>query len=252
MIENINFPVIKKKLVTEEGVYSGKMGVLRTDTNQILGVVGEDYQLLQHTIAVKATESVLESVGKYEIIQKDVTHAGARIYYSYNFPDIKYNITDDDDICLTLVMQNSYDGLLKFGFLLGAFRFICTNGMRIGTTLFEISHKHTQNLSLDGIAVAATKSITHFQDVIIPSMRSLTQKRIDSLVTLNYKLDTIRDQGFLPKKLIDVVEEHARHSRIKTEWDLYNEFTRYLTHDYDKSRERAGTLLTLTSKAFGL
>lgn len=94
-------------------------------------------------------------------------------YSNSNFP------TFGNEGNLTLLQRNSKDGIKKFQFSIGFYRLVCTNGLIVGTDLFEpISIKHVGDLpsQVDAIVMQASTALPDVYDRITAMLgTTLTQ-----------------------------------------------------------------------------
>jgi len=252
-LSQYDFPVTRELLNCDDKTFTGRHVIRRKDNGIVLGVVGEDYELLTHKNAVSGAEKTLNKLGKWELQKFFTANDGARLYAQYNFPEKKYtvgNLLDGrpDDVCISLTMTNSYDGLLKFGFILGAYRFICANGLKIGHDIFSIRRRHTSGLDPDAIFEKANESFSYFETKTYPKYLELSKIEVESP---KLYLEHMKEDKVLPVRLIDKVAEKAVE-KATNEWGIYNEFTRFLSHDYNKSNVRKEELNQVVAKAFGL
>ncbi|MCB4791253.1 MAG: DUF945 domain-containing protein [Elusimicrobia bacterium] len=255
MNNTIDFAVKREQVFTADGMYVGKHAIRRADDLSLLGVVGENYRLIEHKNAVESAEKVLAQIGTYKRVSMEVTKNGARLYAKYAFLDMAFKVTarngEIDSVAPTLTLSNSYDGLLKFGFILGAYQFICSNGLRIGHDIFEIIHRHTAGLELDGIFKNASTAMDYFKEKTYPRYVELSETPMDSPKEF---LENLVLEKHVPLRLTDRVSERViGNANVRTNWDLYSEFTHLLTHDADKmSYERKDQVGQIVARAFGL
>jgi hypothetical protein len=84
-----------------------------------------------------------------------ITQNGERARLSLEFPDeddFRFRVAPEDDMRLRLECFNSVDGSTRFVAVLGWLRFVCANGLVLGTTLTNFREMHTQQLELGGVA----------------------------------------------------------------------------------------------------
>ena len=132
-----------------------------------VGVVSKSYTLLQHQTVFDRAVTAIEAAGiKPEEVRRvdlELTEHGERMALQFLFPH-KFSITpsDGEPMSLRLLCINSVEGSHVFDAFLGWFRFICSNGLVIGTVKDRFKKAHTQHLDItriegflrDGIADA--------------------------------------------------------------------------------------------------
>ena len=130
--------------------------IVRNDNDFAIGVVGKNYNPVNHPDAFKTAENVIMlSDLNIDGITRDVgcSHNGARAYATYTLPNHRVNLgREGDDVALTISARNSFDGSWSFVVEVGGYRFICTN-LQVFANNFAIhKSKHTRGLNLQRVA----------------------------------------------------------------------------------------------------
>ncbi len=118
---------------------------MRTDTEQVLGVVGKDYEVVQNTEAFNFFDAIVQGEG----IQYETAGAlgkGERIFITAKLPGY-IKVGNDDLIEKYLFLTTSHDG---FGSITAAFtptRIVCNNTLNaaLRNCTNSIKIRHTQN-----------------------------------------------------------------------------------------------------------
>lgn len=127
-----------------------------TDPHYIpVGVVSKDYVLISHYQVIEVASKALK---EHDIdpatVQASarITEYGERMALSLYLPD-KYAIEPDGKhkMALSLECFNSVDGSSRFRALMGWFRFVCSNGLIIGTTQSDIHRRHVGDLNAEDV-----------------------------------------------------------------------------------------------------
>lgn len=120
-----------------------------------VGVVSKDYTLVQHSevldVAAQAMEEAKIPMAGVRATLK-ITEFGERMALGLFLPS-KYNFDPGDGhpMALRLECLNSVEGSTRFRALLGWFRLICSNGMVIGVTRFNMRRRHVGVFNLGDI-----------------------------------------------------------------------------------------------------
>ena len=128
-----------------------------------IGVVSKNYQLVQHRQVIKTIIKALEKVG-IEPDQLDaellMTQYGERLGLHIQFPK-KYTIDPGDghELALRLGVFISVDGSTRFRAVLGWLRFVCCNGMVVGSAQNDYKRRHNQTLVIDDVNDLLTQGI---------------------------------------------------------------------------------------------
>ena len=123
----------------------------RTDTNQVLSVVGQRYRVAQYTDAWKAAERILINSGlDLTGLERHMaeSHDGARAYAVYTLPSYTVDLGAGDESALQVSAYSSFDGTWCFSLEVGAVRMICLNTQVAidGFSLYK--SKHTPSLDI--------------------------------------------------------------------------------------------------------
>ena len=154
----LDYEVVKRKIYTHDGEIGKGMDFLirdieipnhqatvRTDTNQVLGVVGKDYEIVQNVDAFAFFDSIVGGDG----IQYETAGAlgnGERIFITAKLPSY-IKVGKDDLIEQYLFLTTSHDG---YGSITAAFtpvRIVCNNTLNAALQNHSnaIKIRHTAN-----------------------------------------------------------------------------------------------------------
>ena len=124
----------------------------RTDTNQVLNVVGRQYKIAQYQDAWKAAERILINSG-LDLTglerRMEESHNGARAYAIFTLPAYTVDTGHGDESQLQITVYTSFDGSWCFRLEVGAVRTLCLNTQVAidGFSLYKA--KHTPSLNID-------------------------------------------------------------------------------------------------------
>lgn len=213
--------------------FRSKQVLLSHDRSKLFDVVSSKYRVVQHGQALDTVEQALQQYfGKGADIQGSVRalDGGARVIAEYKLPIAPVKIANKDVNEITVTVRNSYDRTWPLDASLGAFRLICSNGMRIGETFGSMTLKHVGTESQD--------SILEHLDLIIsraPMLKDLWTSWADTRVEHEEAVELL-DGQFPAKYLEPIIGEQATYPMTK--WQLYNHLTRFATHDTKSLRRR--------------
>ena len=124
------------------------------------GVVSKRYALVQHAAVIEALENALRSehVDSTDLrCRLTMSESGARMAMRVELPDqFTFKAPDDYPMALTFECFNSVDRTVPLFALLGWFRFVCTNGLVIGTTHARMRQDHRPSLHIDDLEPVLT------------------------------------------------------------------------------------------------
>ena len=118
-----------------------------------IGVVSKRYVLVQHASVIAALEHALRSadVDPLELqCRLTLSESGARMAMRVELPErFAFQAPDGHPMALTFECFNSVDRTVPLFAVLGWFRFVCSNGLVVGTTHASMRHDHRPALRID-------------------------------------------------------------------------------------------------------
>jgi len=213
----------------------GFKALVNPDTGQVFSIVSKDYRLIRHEEAVSRLEDVIQSsgdLGRFEV-ERSLYNDGARIRQTYRFIDHAVEINTRDLVSPELHLFNSYDVTWPFKVLLGAFRFVCGNGLVVGKTFLHFKRRHVYALEDMGLDEEVETALQRFN-------RQAGQWRRWAGTQLSGKAyKEIMQAMKFGKKAMALIDDHIEAEFPDTEagklpavslWQFYNVVTWYITH----------------------
>ena len=149
------FPVEMIEDAEMGGKYaSDRKVIVRTDTNQVLGIHGAGYQLVTNEEVFGAVDTAIRKSDLKMTGAKTTDYVnlnGASAMRTIMFKSLQKPIAVGDQVGFQLNVRNSYDGSWAFGFNAGAMRLACLNGMIVMDKDNVIKRKHTMNLDVNAM-----------------------------------------------------------------------------------------------------
>ena len=141
--------------------------IVRVEDDLPVDAVSKKYRLIQHFKIVEAVASAADSLG-IDVgglrAHLTLTEYGTRMVLRVILPR-QYAMSDPSGHTMALTFEcfNSVDGTVPLFALVGWFRFVCRNGLALGTTTMSFRQKHLMDLHEgdfealigDGIRLAA-------------------------------------------------------------------------------------------------
>ncbi len=121
-----------------------------------VGMVSKRYALMQHGDLVDAVRGGLEEHGIDPLAIPThllISEYGTRVAIRATLPQ-HYNFTPPDGhpMALTFECFNSVDGSVPMMAVVGWFRFVCANGMVVGTPTARVRQRHLPSLKIANVA----------------------------------------------------------------------------------------------------
>lgn len=197
------FNIRRESVKTESGLKVPKTAIINDDTDDILGLVSENYELVTNESVNSLFDEALDGVGIKDVsdhLDSTTRRWKRRIILS----DEKYNkdVLPGDTIGLMLEIFNGYDARTAFGYDLMGYRWICSNGLVMGKqSLLRESYTHYVNnpeklrLSIDSKLNEFNKNVLTWTEwTKIPFGKEQFDKFVDSRDYLGKKVaESIKD-----------------------------------------------------------
>jgi hypothetical protein len=220
---------------THKAPADGFKALVNPDTGQVFSIVSKDYRLIRHEEAVSRLEEVIEKspgLGRYEV-ERSFYNEGARIRQTYRFIDHTVEINSRDLVSPELHLFNSYDVTWPFKVLLGAFRFVCGNGLVVGKTFLHFKRRHVYELEDMGVDDEVETALKRF------NTQAGQWRRWAGIRLSGKAYKEIIDGMKFGKKAMALIDDHIEAEFPDTEsdklpamslWQFYNVVTWYITH----------------------
>lgn len=226
---NYDFPVeLQPIYLAGNKLIDKKKAVVRTDTNESLGIVSDDYGLVKHATVIDS----FREAGKEYGVEEKITLArnGAQLFYQMTFPKIEMEVKKGDLVRMMMIAKNSYNGMNSLQVIFGAFRLVCSNGMILGTQFISFNYKHIGNVG--GMIDA---SITNqYKDAYAQYIKLFGERA--PMIQAMIKKPAVGDNLFdpkvtqMPKYLLVEAENSFKENKDQSVWGYYNALTFAVTH----------------------
>lgn len=214
--------------------FKSKVCLFNHNRTKVFDVVSDKYHVIDHGQALDVMTEAVQGYFSDTSIEPVVrTMSGAaRIHASFKLPIAPIVVKKGDLSEVTITLQNSYDRSSPFVATLGGLRLVCTNGMKMGTTFGSIKARHVGSSNPE----ERDEYIYSQLDRMVksaPEIQNLWRGWAETKVTYDEAVELLARQ--FPGKYLGPVLDESRFPRSK--WDLYNDLTRFATHD-TKSMQR--------------
>lgn len=168
------FEVGREKLNRLNGEYTKHDVIHRLDNNEQLSVVTKDYRIITHQEAMEPVVDALTHLGMDFQPKHELAKNGAKLFTTIHLPGYHFDPArntgvpntaldgdqNTDQYAPTLILENAYDKTSGFNLTFGMFRFVCSNGMRIGKTIGEVKYRHFGNVDISSVEQFVSNNIT--------------------------------------------------------------------------------------------
>lgn len=224
-----------------------KFATYREDTNQIFGVVGSKYHVIQNKDAFSFFDSLVD---KGEAIYNNAGFMGIgeTIFISAKMPD--YIEVGKDNIEKNLVITMSHDGTGSIKIFFTPIRIVCKNTLNVALrgAYNKISIRHTrsakENLSNASKILNMSNKLTNELGLIFTTM---SKKYIVDKDTSNYLADVFLTEEELKKKgNMNIASTYRNNIISSRKYNIIKDVNNYIkTHDTQLTPETEGTIYGL-------
>ena len=161
------FPVESQPVFDQLGnPIQGSQAVVRTDTNEVLGVHGSRYQIVSHDTVVN---SIMDAVNEADIsrdfeLKTSIIDGGRKMRGEILFRDLTVEPQVGDFVQFRVSFFNSYDGMWSFSQAADGLRLWCLNGCTTPMGTARSVFKHTQSINVEGSASKITNGLEFFMN----------------------------------------------------------------------------------------
>jgi hypothetical protein len=147
-----------------------RLPVRRSERPIPVGVVSKNYRLVDHHQILRTIQQSLASRGldleKVRLVAEWTIH-GERAHFSIFFPpETRFTVgtvQNGNEMRFRIELFNSVDGSCRLMAIAGWLRFVCSNGLIIGTALMQLRQQHRQQLEIEEIGRLVGEAIESAQ-----------------------------------------------------------------------------------------
>jgi hypothetical protein len=198
--------------------------VIRTDTNEPLSIVSDQYTLVPHNRILTTVDTAIQDLGFSDMeVPRGIffSKRGAGMNALYKFPSITERVAGND-ICPLVKIGNSYDRTTRVTIEIGAFRFVCTNLAigGFGASYIGFRAIHEGDIKVEDVGSSIKEYLGKFNR-IADMYRSWVDTGYTTSDYEQLNKGILQHQNIIPKP----------HQDAKTRFDAYNHLTKFGSHE---------------------
>lgn len=239
------FPVEPQPIFDRLGnEIAGSQAVVRTDSNEVLGVHGSRYRILSHDDVVNSTlDAVKEAdLSKDYEVKVHVIDGGRKMRGEILFNNITVEPAIGDIVKYRINFFNSYDASWSFSQAADGLRLWCLNGCTTPIGTARSRFKHTQSINIEGSAKKMANGIDAFMNNREQWANWMQIKVSDEMAELFFKHTIAKSPS--RQQLVHKSNEKQLENLLSiwstesnqlgpNKWALYNAMTYWATHTDD-------------------
>lgn len=227
-------------------------------TGQTFNICTDAYKPVYHEEVIKLVEEAaarLPEFGK-PTIKVQMLADGGKLRVEAKFEEVKFDINPKvgDLVNPTIDVFSSYDLGWKYGGSFGAFRLVCSNGAKVGTSFDSFKKRHLTSLDPMELSETINSGMLKFSE-----QTDLWKTWANEQISADRYTSMWEELPFSApeKEKIEMLPEAGTHlllpaalaSNSLTRWDFFNVLTQYASHEI-KSEIRQIEILPAITKVF--
>jgi len=237
-----DFPIEMQPVFDTNGnAIDGHQCVMRTDTNDVLGVHGSRYKAVSHDDVVNSIIDGVRQANLSSDWKEDVQvfENGKKIRGHILFNDLTIEPSIGDYTKFKIDFFNSYDASWSFSQQASGLRLWCLNGCTTPDAVARSKYKHTSSINVEGSANKMINGVQHFMSrkEVWKSWKQTTVT--DNMAETFFKRTVAK--GFTRQQQVTKTNEKQLENLLaiwgnesgslgQNKWALYNCLTYWATH----------------------
>lgn len=238
----------------EKARVDGRFAIVDQNTGIVFNVCTEAYRPVPHELIVKNLEDAAlahPEFGKPDI-KVQLLADGGKIIVTAEFPEVTYEVKKGDILNPNIAVKSSYDLGWKYGFEFGAFRLVCSNGLKVGEVFDSFKKRHLQTLDTNILSNSLGDGMLRFSEQTELWQKWANTRVLDDVYSSMWEVlpfskaekEKIEQTKAFGSSLL--LPEALKSGDLNV-WDFYNMTTQYLTHDVDSELRKVDTGTKITN-----
>lgn len=243
---NLNYNVVKHPVYAKVGnddiILPNRVATVREDTNEVLGIVSDRYEICQNEEAF----NFVDSMDNINIVKAGQTHTGM-IYLIGKLPDVTVL---GDTFTPYLIFQNGHNGFYTVKTTICPLRIVCQNQFNLAfkqspnTISIQHSKQYTKKLAeAEKVIKGAVDYMRNFNNtaeelaMLKIGNDSNVHEIINAFFTIDDDLSDRQCKAVMEKReqLFTAYKADDNANFVGTAWGLINGFSDYITHKETKN-----------------
>lgn len=216
----------------------GRFAIVDQNNDTVFNVCTEIYQPVYHELVIKNVEEAAALVPEYgkPEIKISLLADGGKMKVNVMFPEVDVEIKKGDILHPNADVKTSYDLGWKYAMEFGAYRLVCSNGLKVGEVFDSFKKRHLTSLDPNILSESLKSAMPRFseqkniwsrwaEEKILPDTYADMWEALEFSAPEKEKIEAMKLDGsgiYLPEAL---------KSGELTRWEFYNAATQYTTHN---------------------
>jgi phage/plasmid-like protein (TIGR03299 family) len=231
-----NFEVAPDNLITLGGsAVETHRAIVRTDTNKVLGIVGNRYMPVQNTDAFAFFDAICKShKAKYQYGY--VVNGGSQIMLQAKIGS-DYDVRPGDTMQNYITLVNGHDGIVTFQAFFTPRRLSCANqcrgAIKDATESLKVRHTKTATIKMEEgykILAKSMEYFEHFKTLASELAQKVVDQKMIDLFLKGVFGETDSKQSATKLEAVNQLIHTGKGNTGKSAWDMYNGVTEWIDH----------------------
>lgn len=245
-LANLDYDVVKEPIFCEgqngfQSVVPNNFVTKRTDNNEIFGIVGNRYEIVQNRDAFTFFDAIVGS-GQAIFETAGVLGKGERIFISAKMPSYVRIAGTDDVTEMYTMLTSSHDGTGAVIAAITPIRVVCQNTLKMALkdTKNKISIRHTTSAEAKLADAHKLLGIVNtYTEALNASVNQLALKKVSDLQVKNLIAELFPSDAKVETRITNIrdavsksyFEGIGQEKVLGTAWGALNGITHYLSHE---------------------
>lgn len=206
------------------------------DDKHIVNFCSENYTLLRNEDVMLPFEELLNNAGiGYTVTYRQRNQA--QFYIDYELDGNETDLGNGDRVKPMVRLMNSYNGRVRYSFIFGVWRLVCSNGMFIQQEGSNLKLMHTLQIERDDAAGTSIDMVRNWMeetDTLLDPARELIEQDV---IELEDRIMEVIEETNFPTRQAEAVMARANEEmeilklRRANDWVVFNAFNYQLNHN---------------------
>jgi hypothetical protein len=220
--------------------------IVDQNTNKVFNICTEKYKPVYHELIIHNVEQAAVEMPQFGVpkIKVDMIGDGAKMRVNVMFPEVDYMVKSGDIFHPTSDIKTSYDLGWKYTVDFGAYRLVCSNGLKVGEVFESFKKRHMTGLDPNILSETLNAGMLRFDE-----QTQLWQKWAEKAIP-HADYETIWEELPFSKPEREKIEaitgagnnlilaQEIKKDNQITLWDMFNNTTQYVTHNINSVLRR--------------
>lgn len=250
VLGRLDYEVEKRSIQCGEILLPNHMATVRADTETVLGIVGNNYEVVQNTEAFKFFDTLLgQNLAKIETV--GALGQGERIFISAKLPHQIVVGSKEDLTEMYVLLTSSHDGTGAIVAGLTPIRVVCQNTLNMALSQkmknkISIRHTSSANTRLAQAGEIMRQSLM-YQTTLEEAYNFLFRTKVSDSVAKDLITKIVQGEKKDSARTANIIETIemcynvgiGQDKIVGTAWGVFNAMTHYLSHEKNYKNEES-------------